>query len=92
MLELQDVTLLCVDCDHPEKGLRAIRESMKRVSFGKVRFLTGNNMEIPDKRIEPVSIKPLLDAEAYSRFMIGDLYDYVATDFVLFHIAFMMTV
>lgn len=82
-LSLPDVTLICVDCDHPEKGLHAIRESMKHISYGKVILLTGEALEVKENAIEVITVNRIPSVEEYSRFMITDLADYIETSHAL---------
>ncbi|MGS2724992.1 DUF5672 family protein [Psychroserpens sp. BH13MA-6] len=79
MLKLDNVTLLGVDCVDIHKLILAANISEKAIQFHSVKLLT--HFDVADDRI--VNIKPITSLEAYSEFMIKELYKYVDTAFVL---------
>lgn len=79
MLDLDNVTLLGVDCVDIERLIIAADISEKFINFKSVKLLT--HLESADDRI--VSIPQIDSIEAYSAFMIKELYRYVDTEFVL---------
>ncbi|WP_298902508.1 DUF5672 family protein [uncultured Psychroserpens sp.] len=79
MLNLDNVTLLGVDCIDINRLIQAADISQKFVSFKSVKLLT--HLESSDKRI--VRIPQIDSIEGYSKFMIKELEKYVDTEFVL---------
>jgi len=74
-------TLVCVDCRHHELALVALRRSMAQCRFERVQLFTNRPLEAPG--IDVVVIPDIASIADYSRFMIKDLADRVATDFAL---------
>ena len=79
MLNLDNVTLLGVDCVSIERLIFAAEVSASKIRFKEVKLLTHLDSDHP----WVVSIPPIQSIEAYSRFMIKDLNQFVETDFVL---------
>src|SRR5688500_1858878 len=79
MRELQQVTLIGVDCIDVDRLLHAADICQRSIRFGDVRILTSLPHDAP--RIVP--IEPITSVEAYSRFMVKQLNTYVATPFAL---------
>lgn len=79
MINLDNVTLLGVDCIDIDRLIYAADVSQKAIKFKEVKLLT--HLEIDDDRI--VKIPEINTIEAYSEFMIKQLHNYVDTDFVL---------
>nr|WP_321231284.1 DUF5672 family protein [uncultured Psychroserpens sp.] len=79
MLNLENVTLLGVDCVDLNRLICAADISEKFINFKSVKLLT--HFESSDSRV--VAIPQITSIEAYSEFMIKELYKYVDTDFVL---------
>lgn len=79
MLNLENVTLLGVDCVDLNRLVCAADISEKFINFKSVKLLT--HFESSDSRV--VKIPQITSIEAYSEFMIKELYKYVDTDFVL---------
>jgi len=79
MINLDNVTLLGVDCVDIERLIYAADVSQKDIKFKEVKLLT--HFEYDDHRV--VSIPKIDTIEAYSEFMIKQLNNYVDTDFVL---------
>lgn len=81
-INLNNVTILCVDGINPDIGLKALKYSMKHIIFGKSILLSHINPgNIPDNIIfEQI---PKLTHDTYSQFMLHELYKYVDTDYCL---------
>jgi hypothetical protein len=79
MRELPDVTLIGVDCVNVERLLQAARICQRSIQFGAVRVLTS----LPHDDPSVVPIEPINSIEAYSRFMVKKLNNYVVTPFAL---------
>lgn len=78
---LNNVTLICVDCVNHGEAVAAIRKSMAECDFAAVKFITDKPFEF--EGIEVFNISPLRSKEEYSHFMIKELYKYFSTDYVL---------
>lgn len=78
-LHLPDVTIIGVDCIHPEALLYAINQSCSNIQFGAVKLLSSK--DINSKFL--VKIPGIKSIEEYSRFMIKELYRYVDTKYAL---------
>lgn len=79
MLNLENVTLLGVDCVNIDRLINAADISQKQVRFHSVKLLT--HLDVDDERI--ITIERLDSLEAYSEFMIKELLKFVDTEFVL---------
>ncbi len=80
MLTLNNVTLVSVTSVNVDRTIKALRYSMKDISFGDVILLTDKNVSPED--IKTIKIEPL-DYIGYSKFIVYELYKYINTDFVL---------
>ena len=78
---LNNVTLICVDCVNHGEAVAAIRKSMAECDFAAVKFITDKPFEF--EGIEVINISPIRSKEEYSHFMIKELYKYFDTDYVL---------
>jgi len=78
---LNNVTLICVDCVNHGEAVAAIRKSMAECDFASVKFITDKPFEFDE--IEVINIPPIESKEEYSHFMIKELYKYFDTDYVL---------
>ena len=79
MIQLDNVTLLGIDCVDINRLMYAADVSQKGIEFKSVKLLT--HFEADDDRV--VKIPKIDTIEAYSHFMVKQLNDYVDTDFVL---------
>lgn len=79
MLNLDNVTLLGIDCVDIERLIFVSEISQIGINFKEVKLLT--HLESNHKNI--VKIEKIDTIESYSRFMIKELYKYVDTDYVL---------
>lgn len=79
MLQLDNVTLIGVDCVDIDRLIYAADVSQKFIKFKEVKLLT--HLVSDDSRI--VNITKIKTIEGYSEFMIKQLNNYVDTEFVL---------
>ncbi len=79
MLHLPQVTLVGIDCLNVERLALALDISSADITFGAVKLLT--SLETTDKR--KVEISPLLSIDAYSKFCLQDLHQYIDTPYAL---------
>lgn len=84
MLELPDVTLVCVDTREPELALWALTRCAAQAAFGNLLLCTRPGVQAsggpPGLRIVPVDIDSIA---AYSTFMLRGLADHVRTSHAL---------
>ena len=79
MLDLQNVTLLGIDCVDIDRLVFASEISQKCIRFKDVKLLTSLSSSHPNI----VKIPHISSVEAYSRFVIDQLHDYIDTEYVL---------
>lgn len=80
MLELKNITLVCVTSVRPERALKALKYSMIGIKFHDVMLLT--SCDIKDDVVNIIKIDTL-DYIGYSRFVVYDLIDYIDSDYVI---------
>lgn len=80
MIELKNVTLVCVACIRTERAINALKYSMKGINFGNVKFFT--HEDVKDEIFETVKIDKL-SYNDYNKFIVFDLHKYISTDYVL---------
>lgn len=80
-LELPDVTLIGVDCNHVHDLMKACEISTRHIKFGAVKLLT--SMVPPAAHPGIIRIEPLRSKEAYNQFIIRELYKHVDTKYLL---------
>lgn len=78
-LALRNVTLVTVNCDKIREGIFALEESSKDIEFGAVKLLTSAETNFENT----VRIDPLSSVEAYSKFLVKKLAEYIETDYLL---------
>lgn len=78
-ISLPTVTLICVDCVEPTRAVRVMEKCKEFCDFGDVKFLTSCPTDYPAR----VQIDPLVGFEAYSSFMLSQIYKYVNTKMML---------
>lgn len=77
-LNLNNVTLICVDDLAPKESANLFESLSARISFGDLKLLSSRNENyITDK------IKPINSLTDYSHFIINDLHKYVNTEFCM---------
>lgn len=81
MIELNRVTIICVDCYNYGKAVAALQKCNEQVKAERTVLLT--NIPIDVEGIEVVQIPTISSKEEYSKFIIKELYKYFDTDFVL---------
>lgn len=81
MLDLPDITLVCVDCATPELALRAMHRSLAAARFPRALLLT--DAPLRDPLVEVRAIPRLDSLAAYSGFMLKGLAAHIATEFAL---------
>lgn len=79
MKKLPKVTLIGIDCINVERTQKALDISSREIEFAEVKLLT--SLLTTDTR--KVQIPQINSVEAFSKFCICDLVNYVTTDFVL---------
>ncbi len=88
MLNLPNVTLVCVD-DNEKRAHEAIEKSKEDIEFGSCKLLShvsDNYLHIASNHnlgISIDSISKLGSKEAYSNFILKELYKYIDTDYAL---------
>lgn len=75
------VTLICASDIHLNESIRAVRHCLSQASFAKVLFFTSKPVDFPEAQV--INIDPLISKEAYSRFCIHQLPQFIDTDYVL---------
>ena len=85
MLQLPDVSLVCIDSANHALALRALARSSADIGFARTLFLTD---KVPDGApvpagVEVVAIAPIASRDAYSNFVLKALRPYIATTHVL---------
>jgi hypothetical protein len=88
MINLDNVTLLCVDCIHPQLALKAIDISTRGINFGKIKLITdvsnrtiGSSVNINNLFVYTTGL--VTDIRTYSKFIINNLINYIDTDYCL---------
>lgn len=82
MINLPNVTIICIDGVNPNIGIKALIYSIKDISFAKSYILSHIKPDNIPAGIEYVSI-PKLTHHTYSGFVLSELYKFVDTDFCL---------
>lgn len=82
MIELNNVTLISVDCIDPETTVKALNYSAREIKFGDVRLLSSHRPRNLTSNIRWEEIRKL-DIIGYSHFIARSLYQYVDTEFCL---------
>jgi hypothetical protein len=78
---LERVTLCCIDTAHHELALAALHQCLAKCRFARVLFITDRDYAL--EGVECARIPPLDSRDAYSQFVIKELWRYLDTDFVL---------
>ncbi len=80
MINLNNVTLVSVTSVNIERTIKALRYSMRDISFNEIKLFT--NLDVSCDDIDVVKIESL-DYINYSRFIVYELHKHINTDFVL---------
>ena len=78
---LSRTTLVCADTLHPAEAVIALKKSMEQCLFADVILFTDKDIRLDDIRV--VQIPTLNSKEAYSKWVVKELYKHFDTDFVL---------
>lgn len=78
-LKLPNVTLIGIDCLNVERLAQAMNVCQNNIEFGAVKLLT--SLPTDDQRL--VKIRHLGSIKEYSDFCIGELNDFIDTEFVM---------
>lgn len=81
MFELNNVTLLAVDCRDPEKAGRALQFSSRTIRFAEVRLFTTADVEVNGVAVQ--RIEAFSDLAGYSRFCLKELVNHINTDYII---------
>lgn len=81
MTELEDVTLVCVDCINPGLAINSLQKSLLQIKPERCLLLTDKEIEVDG--IEVVKILPIKSKDEYSRFIVKQLHNYIETGHVL---------
>ena len=79
ILDLPNVTLVCIDCVDYIRAQTVLEHSSKFISFKEIKLLTSLKNDIPYS----VNIKHINNSREYSRFIIFDLHRYIKTPYVM---------
>lgn len=82
MIDLNRVTIICIDGLNPNLGLKSILYSIKNINFKKNILISHTKPNNTPNNIDFVEKKSLTH-ETYSTFILYELYKYVETDFCL---------
>lgn len=80
MVNLDNVTLVSVTSVNIERAIKALRYSMRNVSFKDVKLFTDVDVQCDDINVIKID---KLDYINYSRFIVYDLHKHIDTEFVL---------
>lgn len=90
MIELNDITIVNVNCLDVRTAIKALRFSSKYITFksamlfssiSPVEYLT--EKELTSEYYKWVNIKPITSIQEYNAFMLTELVDHISTDFCL---------
>lgn len=81
MIELNNITIVCIDCYRKSEAIIAIRKTLEQTKPKSVLFFT--DVELKVKDVEVVKIPSITSKNEYSHFIIKELYKYIETEFVL---------
>jgi len=80
-LKLNDVCLVCADTYNYGGAVASLKRCMEQCEFERVIFFT--NIPLDLEGIEVVQIEELNGKDGYSEFMLKELHEYIAWDYVL---------
>jgi hypothetical protein len=84
MINLPNVTLICVSSINFDNTLYAFRKSMQKINFGAVKLISDKNPSgFVESGISIEKCNPITSIDEYSRYMIFDLYKHVETSHCL---------
>lgn len=82
MLDLKDVTLICVTSVKIDESIKSILHSSKNINFYDIKLVTHEKINV-DSKIKVEKCRKLTSIEAYSYYIIYDLYKHVSSEFCL---------
>ena len=80
---LNNVTLVAIDCVNYGEAISALRKSLYQCDFAKALFLTDIKAYNPNFPFEIVKIDKIGSKGEYSQFVIKELYKYIDTEYAL---------
>lgn len=83
MKELSRLTLCLADTKNYGQAIISLTKSLNQITPARTIFFTDIDLPFLDDRIEVIKISPMKSKEAYSTFIVKELYKYITTDFVL---------
>jgi len=83
ILNLSDITLVCVATTEVEKASMALRYSMLNINYGKVLLLSNYIPWNMGKDICFRQIKKFKNVDEWGKFIIYDLYKFITTNYIL---------
>ena len=81
MINLGNVTLVCIDCLNYVSAIRAINKSVEKIKFKEVIFLS--DKAFYDTKFKTIIIDKIKSKEEYSHFVISELHKYIHTNHCL---------
>lgn len=81
MVEIKDLTIICVDTKNYGRAATALKKCMEQVKAARVVFLTDIDLVI--EGVEVIKIDPIGSKRQYSRFIIKELYKFFYTSHCL---------
>ena len=82
MIDLNNITLVCIDCLNHKGAIKAIMKSCEKITFEKVYFFT-DYFPVSEMTAKHITIDKIKSKQEYSDFVHNKLVDYIETDFVL---------
>jgi len=81
--DLQQVTLVCIDCVNVPLALQAMQRSIAACRFARAVLFTSEAVDAPPDGIEVIRIPPIRSKREYSIYLVKVLPDHVATSHAL---------
>lgn len=81
MVEIKDLTIICVDTKNYGRAVHALKKCQEQVKVDRILFLTDIDLNI--EGIEVIKIDPIHSKKQYSRFLIKELYKHFDTSHCL---------
>ena len=83
MIEIKDVTLVCIDCNRYLQATEAILHSIRGITFNKVLFFSDKPLVVPESNIDYIEIPKINNKIDYCYFVMRRLHDYIQTSHML---------
>lgn len=81
MLNLNEITLVCIDCIDPTRLIKPFEMCLCNCHFGSVKLLTHIDYHISN--VKTIKIPKILSVKDHSYFLLKELYRYIDTPFCL---------